>query len=133
MRGLGSFLVATSMLLASLSVLCPAQDIKIYPGAKHDDKVSREATDAAPGKQVDVYLTSDSFDKVYAFYKGLYKEFTMPGGSRQGQQAMRITFFLIDGAADLSSSKFWAKVQHPYLDPAGKSQDLTVIQTIRSK
>ena len=133
MRRLDSFWVATSMLLAVISVLCLAQDMKVYPGAKHDDKVSRDATAAAPGKQVDVYLTRDDFDKVYAFYKGLYKESPMPG-ARQGQkQAMRMTFFLVDGATDLASSKYWAKVQHPYLDPAGKAQDLTVIQTIRSK
>ncbi len=133
MRGFGSFSIATSMLLVSISVVCLAQEIKVYPGAKHDDQVSRDATAAAPGKQVDVYLTSDGFDKVYAFYKALYKEYAMPGARQSQKQATKITFFLIDGATDLASSKFWAKVQHPYLDPAGKAQDLTVIQTIRSK
>ena len=121
------------MLLVFIGVQCLAQEMKMYPGAKHDDQLSRDATAAAPGKQVDVYLTSDSFDKVYAFYKGLYKESTMPGARQDPKQPMRITFFLVDGAENLASSKYWAKVQHPYHDPAGKAQDLTVIQTIRSK
>jgi hypothetical protein len=132
MRRFKSLVIATSMLLALSSVVCQAQDVKVYPGAKHDDKVSRDATAAAPGKQVDVYLTSDDFDKVRAFYKGLYKE--LPLAARPGQkQAIRMTFFVVDGAATLASSKYWLKVQHPYLDEAHKAQDLTVIQTIRSK
>jgi hypothetical protein len=133
MGRLNSLFIATSMLLALSSVVCLAQDMKVYPGAKHDDKVSRDATAAAPGKQVDVYLTSDNFDKVYAFYKGLYKELPMHGARPGQKQAIRMTFFVVDGATTLASSKYWAKVQHPYLDEAGKAQDLTVIQTIRSK
>jgi hypothetical protein len=135
MRRLNALVIATSMLLALSSAVCQAQDVKVYPGAKHDEKVSRDATAAAPGKQVDVYLTSDSFDNVQAFYKGLYKELPMHmhGAVPGQQQAMRMTFFVVDGAATLASSKYWVKVQHPYLDEAHKAQDLTVIETIRSK
>jgi len=35
-----------------------------------------------PGKQSEVYTTGDAFDKVLAFYKGLYKEFPMRGGPK---------------------------------------------------
>ena len=126
------FQAIAGIFLASASVGLLAQDFKPYPGAKHDEQVSQHATAAAPGKQVDVYLTSDDFDKVCAFYKDVYKEYTMP--RRKGSSGQpKMAFFLIDGAADLGSSKYWAKVQRPYLDEGGKAQELTVIQTIRSK
>ena len=133
MRRLNSLFIATSMLLALGSVLCLAEDMKGYPGAKRDDNVSREATAAAPGKQVDVYLTSDGFDKVVAFYKPLYKELPLHAAPPGQKQAMQMTFFVIDGASTLASSKYWVKVQHPYLDMAHNAHDLTVIQSVRSK
>jgi hypothetical protein len=71
-----SFFLA-GILLASLNTLCLAQELKPYAGAKLDDKASREASAADPSKQSQVYTTADSLDKVYAFYKGIYKEFSM--------------------------------------------------------
>ncbi|MDP8980924.1 MAG: hypothetical protein M3O35_10065, partial [Acidobacteriota bacterium] len=95
-----------------------------------------EASAAAPGKKSEVYTTGDSFDKVYAFYKGLYKEFSMgrmpPNVS--GQQ-VHWAFFILDGGKDLAKSGYWMKIQHPYIGGAdGKDvRDVTVIQTVRSK
>lgn len=137
MRGLAWLLVAAGM-LSSVSVPCLAQDFKPYPGAKLDEKVSREASAAAPGKQSEVYTTEDAFDKVYAFYKGLYKEYAMPGRGAPKLptgQPMKWAFFLIDGGKDLSTSKYWMKVQRPYVGGTdGKDiRDLTVVQTVRSK
>lgn len=114
-----------------------AQDFKPYAGSKLDEKATREASAAAPGKRSDVYTTSDSFDKVYAFYKGLYKEFAMssqPPKPPSGQQ-IRWAFFILDGGTILANSKYWMKIQRPYIGGVDGSdtRDLTVIQTIRSK
>lgn len=135
MRTFVLFLIVVGMLLAA-NVPCLAQDFKPYAGSKLDEKASREASAAAPGKQSEVYTTGDSFDQVYAFYKGLYKEYTMPSRSRphSGPQ-VKWAFFILDGEKDLASSKHWMKVQRPYIGGTdGKDiRDLTVIQTVRTK
>jgi len=125
------------LVLVVAGMLCSAQDFKQYAGSKMDAQASREASAAAPGKQSDVYTTSDSLDKVSAFYKGLYKEFPMgsSGPKLPSGEQVHWVFFIIDGGKDLASSKFWMKVQHPYVGGVdGKDvRNLTVIQTVRSK
>ena len=70
------FLVVGTI-VASVNMLCMAEGLKPYAGSKLDEKASRDASAAAPGKLSEVYTTGDGFDKVYTFYKGFYKEFTM--------------------------------------------------------
>jgi hypothetical protein len=137
MRRFALFLVAISTLLASVNIPCLAQDFKPYAGSKLDEKASSEASAAAPGKQSQVYTTGDAFDHVCAFYKGLYKEFTMrnSGPRLPSGQQIQWAFFIIDGEKDLKSSKYWMKIQRPYVGGAdGKDiRDVTVIQTVRTK
>src|SRR5260370_860359 len=137
MRRFALFLLVAGTLLTAVNVPCLAQDFKPYPGSKPDEKGSREASSAAPGKQSEVYTTDDAFDKVYAFYKGLYKEYTMMHGGPKlpsGQQ-IKWAFFILDGGQDLTKSKYWMKIQRPYVGGAeGKDiRDITVIQTVRAK
>jgi hypothetical protein len=125
------------MFLASVSVPGVAQEFKPYAGSKADEKASREASAAAPGKQSEVYTTSDALDKVYTFYKGLYKEFTMSNtGPRlpSGQQ-VKWYFFILDRGTTLADSKSWMKIQRPYVGGADGQdiRDITVIQTVKSK
>jgi len=93
-----------------------AQELKVFPGSQRDVKASSEASQATPGKESQVYTTTTSFDKVYGFYKGLYKQdTTVPAmGPRlaSGQQA-QWAFFIIDSGKDLASSKYWLKIQRP--------------------
>jgi hypothetical protein len=136
MRRFALFLVV-GMFFAIVNRPCSAQDFKPYPGSKLDEKASHEATVAVPGKQSEVYTTGDAFDKVYAFYKGLYTEYTMPASPPKlpsGQQ-IKWAFFIIDGGKNLSSSKNWMKIQRPYVGGAeGQDvRDITVIQTVRAK
>jgi hypothetical protein len=129
------FLVA-GMLVASV-VLFSAQDFKPYAGSKLDEKASREASAANPGKQSDVYTTGDSLDKVYAFYKGLYKEFPMrsTGPKLPSGQQVKWAFFIVDGGTTLANSKLWMKIQRPYVGGADGQdvRDITLIQTVRTK
>jgi len=129
MRKLALASVAVAMLLAA--------DFRPYPGCAIDEKAGREATAAAPGKQSQVWTTGDAFDKVYAFYKGVYREYAMRrGGPRlpSGRQ-VQWAFFILDGAKDLESSAYWMKIQRPYVGgPDGKDvRDITAIQTVRAK
>ena len=125
------------MLLASVTIPCLAQDFKPYAGSKLDEKASREATSAVPGKQSEVYTTGDTLDKVYTFYKGLYKEFMMrsTGPKLPSGQQVKWYFFIIDEGPTLANSKLWMKIQRPYVGGADGQdiRDVTIIQTVRKK
>ena len=125
------------LILASVSVVCLAQDFKPYAGSKLDEQASRQASAAAPGKQSQVYTTSDSFDKVCAFYKSQYKEFPMrsSGPKLPSGQPVKWAFFILDGGTTLANSKLWMKVQRPYVGGADGQdiREISVIQTVRTK
>lgn len=125
------------MLLAAASLNCTAQDFKPYAGSKLDTADSHAASAAVPGKESEVYTTTDSFDKVYAFYKGQYKEYTAmgPGRNLPSGQNIRWAFFLLDNAKDLQTSRYWMKIQRPYVggSTGQEIRDITVIQTARTK
>jgi hypothetical protein len=61
-------LCTASFLAASLLI---AAEFKVYPGAKVDEELTKMR---ASMKNSRVYVTSDSFDKVYSFYKGIATE-----------------------------------------------------------
>jgi hypothetical protein len=58
--------------------LSVAQDVKPYPGSRFDDKPGQQASAVEKGMKVRVYTAGDSFEKVYDFYKSLYKEVAVP-------------------------------------------------------
>lgn len=133
------FVVA--MVFVSIMVVSAA-DFKIYPGAKIDEKLTKEANDyaakAAAGSKMAVpkatiYITGDAYEKVFSFYKGVGKEYQMPGVSGEKNtlpsgKVLKSSFFIFDGAKDLMGSKFWAKIQRPYIDMDMKEgPDLTYI------
>ncbi|MGQ9638651.1 MAG: hypothetical protein ACUVT6_12815, partial [Thermodesulfobacteriota bacterium] len=65
------------------SSLIFASEFKVYPGAKMDEKATKEANEAAQAAKMSnvkaiVYTTADSFQKVSSFYKGIAKEYSMP-------------------------------------------------------
>lgn len=117
-------LASLTLLIFVLSILAAGQGFKPYPaGTKYtppDTKENREMMKAMPpGTTSTAYITKDSYEKVVAFYKGFAKEYKMPGMPANRKlptgQEMKQTFFIFDGAADISTSKSWAKVQNPFI------------------
>ena len=125
-----------------------AADFKPYPGARMDEATTREARQAAaqsPLQSIEmvptIYLTNDSFEKVAAFYRGLAREYKMPGRQGRGPQKLpggqelKEAYFIFDGAKDLISSRRWAKVQRPYIGgmkmgPTPQFQDVREVTVI---
>ena len=132
-------LIAHFFVLVIAGTLSVAQDFKQYPGSRLDDKASQQASAVDKGMEVQVYTTSDAFEKVYSFYKSLYKEIAVPF-SRQATptgKEVKWAFFVLDGGKDLMHSNYWMKVQRPYIgtvDDEANFQDvreMSVIQTVR--
>jgi hypothetical protein len=109
------------------SIFALAGDFKPYPGSKIDEKATQEANQSPAGSKMGkapkstIYTTSDSFQKVFDFYKGMAKEYQMPH-QKEGKvkkfpsgQELKETYFIFDGTSDLMSSKLWIKVQRPYI------------------
>lgn len=116
------------------STLVFAADFKPYPGLKIDQKATKEATEllkqAGMTGKATIYTTSDPFEKVYAFYKGIPKEYKMPddGGVKKlpSGQELREAYFIFDGAADIGGSKLWIKIQRPYIGSVEMGKDFQV-------
>lgn len=135
MLKLARYWIAASIFVVAASLVSAGQNFKLYTGAKLEDKISRPPS--STGLQTQIYLTSDSYDKVVAFYKPLYKEYIMPSGGPMLPSGKQVqwSFFLVDGARDLSESKSWIKVQYPYVGtPEGQNfkdiRNVTVIQVV---
>ena len=141
MRPLKTTLTVVLGLLFSF-VIVSAADFKVYPGAKFDEKLTKEANDfgakSAVGSKMAVpkatiYTTGEVYEKVYSFYKGIGKEYQMPGSSGTKNKLpsgkeLKSSFFIFDGAKDLMSSKLFAKIQRPYIGMDMKEgPDLTYI------
>jgi hypothetical protein len=128
MKPLRSTVFAVVLIFITIMVLSAA-DFKVYPGAKIDEKLTKEANDfgakAAAGSKMTVpratiYTTGDAYEKVYSFYKGVGKEYQMPNVSGTKNtlpsgKELKYSFFIFDGAKDLMSSKLYGKIQRPYI------------------
>ena len=128
------YLVLVAVLVFAVSSVAVAGEFKVYPGAKLDERATTDSNELAkqanmPSK-TKVYTTDDAFDKVVSFYKGIGREYKMPGVTAKNPQ---MTFILFDDAKDFASSKLWAKVQRPAMGlykedlQEMKSRDITVI------
>ena len=141
MRLLRSIFCVAMMVVVSI-VIVSAADFKIYPGAKVDEKLTKEANDfgakAAAGSKMTIpratiYTTGDAYEKVYSFYKGVGKEYKMPNVSGTKNKLpsgkeLKSSCFIFDGAKDLMSSKRYARIQRPYIGTDMKEgPDMTYI------
>jgi len=113
-----------ALVVLAVTTLVAAQGFKVYPGAKKlvspETKEAKEAlASLPPGTEMNSYLTDDPFEKVVAFYKGFGKESSLPfmkkGEKLPNGQEIKRTWFIFDGAEDISTSTNWAMVQRPYI------------------
>jgi len=114
-----------------------AAEFKPYPGAKIDEKATKEAQEVAAAAKMSnvkptIYTTKDPFDKVFAFYSGIAKEYKMPH-QKEGKvkklpsgQELKEAYFIFDGATDLMNSKLWIKIQRPYIGRAKMGKNFQV-------
>jgi hypothetical protein len=130
------------MAMAGLVVAAVAvgQAAKVYPGAKKytppDTEETREAAKAMPsGMQSTIYLSDDAYEKVTGFYRGQGKEYAMPGIQKGAKlpsgQEMHQSFFILDGAEELRSSKNWVKVQRPFIGSVAMKDGVPEFKDIR--
>jgi len=134
-------------ILVCLSLASPVLcgELKVCPGAKAGQKATQElekakgqARQMTAGLEASFYVTGDSFDKVYAFYKASAREYKMPGRAGAPRklssgQELKQAFFIFDAAEDLAGSKLWIKIQRPYLSLEGDTRDVTSIAVSRKK
>lgn len=134
--------IACCSILAIVVTVSAAQDFKQYPGSKLDEQAGRQASPASKGLACQVYTTNDAFDKVYAFYKSLYTELPTPFPAQKlpNGKEVKWAFFILDGGKDLSRSKYWMKIQRPYIGTIGNDgsdfkdiRDASVIQTVHRR
>jgi len=119
---------------------------KVYPGARLEDvyetKQSEAGTKIPNSPKVIIFTTNDLFENVVAFYRGIAREYIVPGMGRSpvrlsSGQELKEAYFILDAAADPGSSKHWIKIQRPYVDKGKpgdplygkyeKTRDVTVI------
>lgn len=62
-------LIAARLLVTAVAAFTLAA-VPIYPGAIFDAAASKEASDGHPKSPYKVYVTTDSYEQVVAFYKG---------------------------------------------------------------
>ncbi|MFZ1416643.1 MAG: hypothetical protein WAS73_19015 [Defluviicoccus sp.] len=121
-----------------------AAEPKIFPGAKSEVVEAKPGMGMPPGTMIRFYTSEASFEKVLAFYKGLYPEIAMaaPPPMLPAGQKVVWAFFSLDGTTDLTTSKHWMKIQRPAIMDARMEggvmkyldvRDVTLIQFIESR
>lgn len=117
--------LATALVLAlGLAAGAAADGFKVYPGATKYTPPQNENTkefmeNLRPGVTMTAYLTTDSFEQVVAFYKGLGREFASPKTHTSPKlpngQEVKKAFVIFDGAPTPMKSRSWVSVRRPFL------------------
>ena len=116
--------VLAFMMFFSLSTVVFAGSFKVYPGAKFEDiyeaKQSEVDNKMSKPLKIIIFTTNDFFENVVAFYRGIAREYRMPGSSGKptklsSGQELKEAYFIFDNAADIMTSEHWIKIQRPYL------------------
>ena len=119
MKRASSIVSSFIVLLFPFLTMSFAAEFKPYPGAKVDEKATKEARQETGVTTTTIYTSSDPFDKVHAFYKGIAREYRMPPPegpfNLRAGGTLKEAYFIFDEHPDIMSSKNWIKIQRPYL------------------
>ena len=119
----GAFIL-TFLIFFTFSTAVFAASFRVYPGAKLEDVYETKQPEAgakmSKAPKVIIFTTNDFFENVVAFYRGTGREYRIPGSSGKptklsSGQELKEAYFILDGAADIMTSKHWIKIQRPYL------------------
>lgn len=118
--------------------------LKPYPGAKVDEQASKTATSMLIGfgekgskLKATVYMTSDSFEKVTAYYLAKGKETRVPPNKPEeytklpSGEPIKEMYVIFDGAADIVAANAWAKIQRPFVGAIGTVNGRVVVDDVR--
>ena len=124
-----TFCLLSMLLIASM---VSAGEFKVFPGSKIDEDATEKAQQMAPDTKSTIYTTKSSFEKVNDFYAELGKkvEFPMQSGHKlPSGEELKMVFYVFDGAASLDKSKYWIKIQYPYIEDMQSKEvrDVTLI------
>jgi hypothetical protein len=117
--------IGAALIVGAVTAQSPRLDI--YPGATTPDWARRavaaqRAKGGGAGQEasVDVYVTTDPFEKVRDFYRAKATEFEGPKSLRTGpaSEGLQIAFFSLDGGKTIATSKWWMKIQRPTYEGA---------------
>ncbi len=122
------FALAFACTLSLHAALAAAAPFQRYPGSHIDEHttamVNRRsvAKDGESAAKTTIYVTTDSYEKVLAWYRKFGREFLMPGGLAQPTdlpegKKLRQTYYIFDTSTSLRASKSWVKIQNPYAGP----------------
>ena len=127
----GIIWILAFVMVIALTAIGFSASFKVYPGAKLEDVYETQQSEAGakmskPPKVI-IFTTNDLFENVVAFYRGVAREYRVPGMGRNpvklsSGQELKEAYFILDGAGDLSTSKHWIKIQRPYLSRARTSE-----------
>lgn len=118
------WVLVTAIVLSFLPPLSFSAPFRVYPGARpeeiYDPKQSQIEAKIAKAPKVIIFITSDPFEIVVNFYRGVGREYRVPGSSGKptklpSGQELKEAYFIFDNAADIMTSKHWIKIQRPYL------------------
>lgn len=148
-----SLRIAFACAVACHTALAPAAPFQRYPGSHVDEHTTElvNRRSAAKGAQAvartTIYVTTDPYEKVLAWYRKFGREFVMPGGLAKPTdlpegKKLRQTYYILDSSPGLRGSKNWVKIQSPYAGPPWKPElkdeekpmkELTAIMHVSSK
>jgi hypothetical protein len=145
--------LALACALGLHATLVPAAPFQRYPGSHIDEHTTElanrrsTAKDGEAATKTTIYVTTDSYEKVLAWYRKFGREFVMPGGLAQPTglpegKKLRQTYYILDSSTSLRGSKSWVKIQNPYAGPPWKAKladqdspmkELTAIMHVSAK
>ena len=120
----GVICILASVIFFALPAFGFSASFKVYPAAKLEDVYEAKQSEAggkiSKAPKVIIFTTDDPFESVVAFYRGIAREYRMPGSTGKpirlsSGEELKEAYFIFDDASDIMTSKHWIEIQRPYV------------------